>query len=795
MNLYQLLFAVLFIVDTIEIINVKELRNINTQSIFILVPVPIEAFCITVPTIRKLISIQSPCISIGKGNIRNLEDATTSTTTTTTIRITISSKAHSNKIEIGVGIDLGTTNSAIAYLQSNKDGTVIPTIMNIPKNGRTVPSIVAIQHEQQYLSTGNTTGAVFVGKDALRFMNDDTMTTSEEIQYNDNNNNTMIYRNVKRIIGTGGKIISSTIPHSQSKNNKNDLSFVIPNIYVSKTGNTYNKYNLQNQIHDAIYHPTLLYKYNQNYNTNKKNIINNNSTSGSNSTDTHNKELYIRPEVISSYILQTLKSITEQILGNVTITRAVIGIPAYFHEQQRNATIAAAQLAGITKVKLLHEPEAAALAYGILHQQNNKKQQPYDKTTMMTKKNVNDELVLVFDLGGGTYDVSIVQVSSDGIMEIIATSGNTELGGITFDSTIAQYIVKLIQQEQSKLNIHKSVTSSALSIQHWSTKIHNTIVLSAEAIRIYLSNHRVVHLLLPLHDMDWYPITNDPSSVIVTPPPSSHAVENHVYTSMNTNATQHLYVVFTRNEMEKLCSDVIQLLVRPIREVAIMAGVLLPGDTSPSIVASIMEMVENNDDDGDDLEFKQERKQYDLDQNDDDMQSNQMNMNSIKKSQQQGRKRARDVAKEERKYRQEKKNINQSKPKSLTTSSSSVLTTNNNNNKSFNQNQKIYDGISGRPLSRIILVGGATRMPCIQRLLTILTGLVPQKTVNPDEAVALGCAIQVGIYDGDYNHQFGTVLTPMQAAILRATMSSSMSASTAFDDDDDEIEFDSGEIY
>ena len=89
-------------------------------------------------------------------------------------------------------------------------------------------------------------------------------------------------------------------------------------------------------------------------------------------------------------------------------------------------------------------------------------------------------------------------------------------------------------------------------------------------------------------------------------------------------------------------------------------------------------------------------------------------------------------------------------------------------------------------------------MPCIGRLLTVVTGIVPQKTVNPDEAVALGCAVQVGIYDGQPN--MGTVLTPMQAAILRATTTSPTKLTTGMlddtnSDDDNDDDFDDGVVY
>lgn len=86
-------------------------------------------------------------------------------------------------------------------------------------------------------------------------------------------------------------------------------------------------------------------------------------------------------------------------------------------------------------------------------------------------------------------------------------------------------------------------------------------------------------------------------------------------------------------------------------------------------------------------------------------------------------------------------------------------------------NERVQDGIHGRPLTRIVLVGGATRMPVIAKLLEAVVGMVPQKTVHPDEAVALGCAVQAGILDGDNKGLLGgmqAVLSPMQAAVMRA---------------------------
>ena len=126
---------------------------------------------------------------------------------------------------------------------------------------------------------------------------------------------------------------------------------------------------------------------------------------------------------------------------------------------------------------------------------------------------------------------------------------------------------------------------------------------------------------------------------------------------------------------------------------------------------------------------------------------------AMKRRQQKGRKKARDLGAKEKSFRQEKRiaaeNAYMGSPGDI--------------------NVKVRDGFGGRPISQVVLVGGATRMPAIGRLLAAITGIIPQRTVNPDEAVALGCAIQAGILDGN-EAVTGVVevMTPMQAAIMRA---------------------------
>ena len=151
-------------------------------------------------------------------------------------------------------------------------------------------------------------------------------------------------------------------------------------------------------------------------------------------------------------------------------------------------------------------------------------------------------------------------------------------------------------------------------------------------------------------------------------------------------------------------------------------------------------------------------------------------MKATKKAQQRGRRKARNVAKQERKFRQEKRKIQESANVGATSDGT-----------------KVRDGISGRPISRIVLVGGATRMPSIGKLLEALTGVPPERTVNPDEAVALGCAVHVGVLDG--KEGMGTVLNPMQAAILRAVADQQSGLLSNDSDFDDGSEFSEAEYF
>ena len=125
------------------------------------------------------------------------------------------------------------------------------------------------------------------------------------------------------------------------------------------------------------------------------------------------------PQQISAMILQKLKSDAEGYLGE-KVTEAVITVPAYFNDAQRQATKDAGKIAGLNVERIINEPTAAALAYGL--------------------DNENEQKVMVYDLGGGTFDVSIIEIG-DGIIQVLSTSGDNRLGGDDFDQRITQYMI------------------------------------------------------------------------------------------------------------------------------------------------------------------------------------------------------------------------------------------------------------------------------------------------------------------------------------------------------------------
>ena len=167
-------------------------------------------------------------------------------------------------------------------------------------------------------------------------------------------------------------------------------------------------------------------------------------------------------EEISAEVLRKLVSDASKHLGE-TVKQAVITVPAYFNDSQRQATKDAGKIAGLEVLRIINEPTAASLAYGL------------DKK--------NNETILVFDLGGGTFDVSVLEVG-DGVFEVLSTSGDTQLGGDDFDDKVVQWLIKEFQGEH---NIDLSADRQALQ----------RLTEASEKAKVELSNLTQTDISLP----------------------------------------------------------------------------------------------------------------------------------------------------------------------------------------------------------------------------------------------------------------------------------------------------------
>jgi molecular chaperone DnaK len=287
----------------------------------------------------------------------------------------------------------------------------------------------------------------------------------------------------------------------------------------------------------------------------------------------------LTPEEVSARILQKLKTDAEAYLGQ-PVTKAVITVPAYFNDSQRTATKNAGEIAGLEVLRIINEPTAASLAYGL------------DKKT--------SETILVFDLGGGTFDVSILDVG-DGVFEVKATAGDSHLGGDDFDARIVQHIVDEFKKQSGvDLGQDKSAVQRLRE--------------AAERAKIELSSQVSTQINLP-------------------------------YITAIDNQPQHIDMTLTRAKFEELCSDLVDRLKGPV----------------------------------------------------------------------------------ERAMADAKVSINE--------------------------------------IDEVILVGGSTRMPVVQELVKKLSGKDPNKSVNPDEVVAVGAAIQAGVLGGDVKDLVLLDVTPLSLGV------------------------------
>ncbi|MRG29428.1 molecular chaperone DnaK [Laceyella tengchongensis] len=300
-----------------------------------------------------------------------------------------------------IGIDLGTTNSCVAFMDGN-EAVVIPNA----EGGRTTPSVVGF----------SKTGERLVGEAAKR----QAITNPEK---------TII--SIKRYIGTNHKV----------------------------------------EIDDKSY----------------------------------------SPQEISAMILQKLKADAEAYLGE-PVTQAVITVPAYFNDSQRQATKDAGRIAGLEVLRIINEPTAAALAYGM------------EKT--------EDQKILVFDLGGGTFDVSILELG-DGVFEVLSTSGDNQLGGDDFDQVIIDYLVQEFKKENGIDISHDKMAMQRLKD-------------AAEKAKKDLSGVLTTTISLP-------------------------------FLTADATGPKHLEVSLTRAKFEELSADLIERTMVPTRQALSDAG-LTPND-------------------------------------------------------------------------------------------------------------------------------------------------------------------------------------------------------------------------
>ena len=285
------------------------------------------------------------------------------------------------------------------------------------------------------------------------------------------------------------------------------------------------------------------------------------------------------PQEISAMILQKLKSDAEAYLGQ-TVTEAVITVPAYFTDAQRQATKDAGKIAGLDVKRIINEPTAAALAYGVDKEQAQK--------------------IMVYDLGGGTFDVSILEID-DGVIEVLATAGNNRLGGDDFDQCIMKYLVSEFKRTEGI-----DLSGDKVAMQR--------LKEAAEKAKIELSGVTSTSINLP-------------------------------YITADATGPKHLDLTLSRAKFDQLTAHLVEATAGPVRQALSDAG------------------------------------------------------------------------------------------------------------------------LSGNDLAKVLMVGGSSRIPAVQDMVKKLTGKEGFKGINPDECVAMGAALQGGVFTGDVKDLLLLDVTPLSLGI------------------------------
>jgi molecular chaperone DnaK len=213
------------------------------------------------------------------------------------------------------------------------------------------------------------------------------------------------------------------------------------------------------------------------------------------------------PEEISAFVLMEIRAFAEEFLGE-PITEAIITVPAYFNDSQRQATRDAGKIAGLDVLRIINEPTAAALAYGLDHREN--------------------QVIAVYDLGGGTFDISILKLE-DGLFEVLSTSGDTYLGGEDFDKRVMDWLIDSFQRDTG-IDLH----DDRMALQR--------LKEAAERAKCELSMADEARVTLP-------------------------------FISADASGPKHLNTVLTRRDLERIVDDLVQRTIDPVNDALKAAGV------------------------------------------------------------------------------------------------------------------------------------------------------------------------------------------------------------------------------